>query len=1175
MFIKIGELVNVSAEDIQSTNSVISMVEQDALNKFYKIAGDLKKVAPKADDFLYFVAVIMHSAESAMINDDGTIKLTRHGEPVKVGWNTSNNTWRWVSNDPSIKPFKNSNGDIFPESQLILAHKKWVGKPLCIDHKSSSVDHTRGFIVDTYYDRKLKRVIALCALDKANYPDLARKVSTGMQTAVSMGTGVESAICYDCARVARTEADFCNHMKTKTGYGEINVGLNPIELSIVVNGADPKAHIKEVLAAANSLNAYVETKESELSKLADLTFSAELDANDEHSEEGPGHTQISVRAEDLLEFKKQLDEAYSKLSNIYNLSQKNELDVHNAAYNQSSGSITMTESEPTDSGPSLQSPQTARFASENEASIRQTQSDGEQELKEVMLTIEAKLNQMKESLEKLSKNTTKTQEEMMSDLNKKGYYQGAGGVNEPTPGQVKYPKDPLNEKAREEDKHMNGEPPFPEVGDVDGLHPSPSSADQPNELERKKMHARAEADVRAQKRAQAVELAKKAYFQNGDTKENPGTPTPGKVKYPKDKLNEQDRDKEDKQMTGQKPFPGVGSVDGLHPSPSSVTVPDELKRKEMLQRASLRARFVKAAKSDGSQDKSDSAWEVFQGDKLILTASVDELTAGRSELLYDQIATKEFGTSLITKVKTLGASAVSALIKKAQAAPMAPEAPPANDNSADPLAPPAEDTGKTGDPKENVVELTEKMRDLSSDLVESVRALTGEQAEMGAEEAPLGAAASNFSTDSLNKTRRELNSTLQQAMKEVIANLTNHQEELEMIGSMYDKGAVGQDNKDFVGSIVEDAVKEAKQSIAEGTQLITAFAKYARGTNALVKRAEMEAELEALAEGEPMTGKDDTQMAEGNDLMSLIGDTNADLDSVKEMLDGKEAAHADDNDLKLEVAPGEAVPKDTPAGAQVEVKASLDTREGRAVLRAKLAADALGKQDDGELQDMSKAKFNSELAKAHALTDGQTHLDTKPSDSLGLVETLEEQNDKFMDVAKAPPKVRKEAEAIEKLVSEGKLAASDVDALVAEGLDKAAVDYWKKFYGQVDGGSEFASELVKEHVKAELEAEFSKFRVKLARSYELAYDMADRGLIGREKNQISSEVDNIMKFDDASFESLKRVVAKHQPLIQKQASRIPNVGFATDEFTPPSNKLVEGDMVRQLSELFGRKNGSF
>ncbi|HLG26276.1 MAG TPA: LAGLIDADG family homing endonuclease, partial [Paenisporosarcina sp.] len=78
------------------------------------------------------------------------------------------------------------NCDIFPEEELIKAHKKWVGRPLCLDHKSSSVDMIRGVIVDTYYDRKHKRVIALCALDKINYPDLARKVSTGYATSVSM-----------------------------------------------------------------------------------------------------------------------------------------------------------------------------------------------------------------------------------------------------------------------------------------------------------------------------------------------------------------------------------------------------------------------------------------------------------------------------------------------------------------------------------------------------------------------------------------------------------------------------------------------------------------------------------------------------------------------------------------------------------------------------------------------------------------------------------------------------------------------------------------------------------------------------------------------------------------------------------------------------------------------------
>ena len=127
----------------------------------------------------------------------------------------------------------------------------------------------------------------------------------------------------------------------------------------------------------------------------------------------------------------------------------------------------------------------------------------------------------------------------------------------------------------------------------------------------------------------------------------------------------------------------------------------------------------------------------------------------------------------------------------------------------------------------------------------------------------------------------------------------------------------------------------------------------------------------------------------------------------------------------------------------------------------------------------------------------------------------------MLEVAKAPPKVRKEAEAIQKLVSEGKLNPKDVDALVAEGLDKDAVAYWKKYFGEVDGGGEFASELVKEHVKASMEEELNKFSVKLARSYELAYDMADRGMCNHDRAAISAQVDEIMKFNDESL-SLSR-----------------------------------------------------
>lgn len=1241
--IKLGEAHEIKLENMESC---LPEVSADVLENFRKFAANLKKVAPKAEDFLYFSAVMMHAAEAAALNDDGTPKLTLKGEPVQVGWSKDGGTWKWLSNDPNIKPYKNSNGDIFPEEELTKAYKKWKHKPLCVDHKSSSVDHVRGFIVDTYYDRNLKRVIALCALDKAGFPQLARQISTGVSNCVSMGTAVGRAICYDCGRVARAEQDFCNHMKNKTCYGEINVDLNPIELSIVVNGADPRANIKHIIAAANTMNTYLENRAKELQKLADLKFHATIGVDDPRGDEGGGSATFNVMANDIDKFKSDLDDAFRKVQEFKNV-KISEKDTNSSASNQTSGSIAMDEGAPTDSGLALQTPQTTRFASAD------LDAESLAELQEVTSSIEAKLSQMKKSLDKLAK-TTNTQEENMSgskDINKQAYFQGGGGVNEPTPGQVKYPKDGLNEQLREhEDKHMTGQPPFPEVGPVDGMHPSPGSVDPSNELERKKMLARAEAEERALKRNAIVNMAKdalktrEAYFQGGG---GVNEPTPGKPKYPKDKLNEELREYEDKQMVGQPPFPGVGPVDGLHPSPSSADTKDELKRKQMLARAGLRARFVKAANGDGTQNKAKSAWEVFLGDKLLLTASVAELSGGNTDVLYDSIATKDFGAKLIEKVKVNGADAVSRLIKKAQGtpggAPPAPpgggdpsSAPPGGDAGAPPDAgPPAEDAGKSGDPKQTALELSEKVRDLSSDLVEAVRALTGEQAEMGGgEAAPAGGAggvggpaggpmaaddqdarkkskdsskesSASFSTATLNTLRKELNGALTHAIKEAIADLNEHQQELDMIVGMYDKGAVNDTNKDFVGTIVEDALGEAKTSVADGFKLMTAFVKYARGTKAIVKRAEIESELQALAEGDSMSDKKDSHSADGGDLMGLIADTNADLDMVQEMMadennhgdpldellegphdESMEEPHedheepgllslmADDNEATLTLKPGEAVPQGT--AKDVEVKVAFESRAGRAALRAKLAADALGKEEDGEIQDMSKQKFSDMLDASQKHTDGQTDLDVKPSDSLGLVETIQEVNKSMMDVAKAPPKVRKEAEAIQRLVAEGKLDPKDVDALVAEGLDKDAVAYWKKYFGEVDGGSEFASELVKEHVKAAMEQELNTFKVKLARAYELAYDMADRGLCSHNRATISDQVEQIMKFNDDAFDSLKKVVARHEPgALRKSAGAMPQVGLRGDSEVTPVTAAVEEDAYSQLSSMFGNKKGVF
>jgi hypothetical protein len=1174
-FHKIGESFEISR--IETFESCLPSVSAEVLEQFKKTAHSLKKVAPKAEDFLYFSAVMMHSAEASALHDDGTHKLNAHGEEVKVGWDKSEGTWRWMTNDPSIKPYKNSNGDIFPEEELVKAYSKWRGKPLCIDHKSSSVDHVRGFIVDTYYDRALKRVIALCALDKAGYPQLARQVSTGVSTNVSMGTAVGKAICSDCARVAKTEADFCDHMRRKSCYGEINVDLNPIELSIVVTGADPKASIKHIIAAANTLNAYVETKAKELKKVAD-NFKANInftkgnptDYGSDPKDAGTV-TNVEITSKDLDSFKQDVNKAiedFEKLQSSLNAEEEN---LHNhgndlASSSDSTDTDAMGVSGLDDNG---LAPPHARFASED------VEVDSIAELRKVTASIATQLDQMKECFNKLEKTSTKIQEENMSgskEINKKGYYQG---TEEPTPGQTKYPADPLNSKLRTDgDKHMDGETPFPDTGSVDQLYPG--------DLERKKLLARATAEERALKRQAIVSLAqeavanKTAYIQNGEGPNNPNTPTPGKVKYPADKLNEQLRDNGDKHMTGQKPFPGVGAVDGLHPSPSSADVADEKKRKELLSRASHRARFVKAVNEQGAFDMAKSSWEVFYGDKLLVTATVDELSGG-NDMNYDQIPTKAYGAKLIEKVKAFGSDGVKDLIKKAQQDPGAPM--PAPEPMVAPMpdaAPGGEDTGEAGDPKQAALKLAEKVRDLSSDLAEAVRALTGEQAEMG-EAGPEGMAASaSFGDVAMTSVKKDLNSALTKAMKESLAELEHHTQELELISNMN----VNPVNEDLFNSLVDDAITETKQSFADGFSLMTAFVKYARAGEAIEKRAQAQAELDNMSADDLDSDSDDNDG--DDDLMALINDASTDLGDVKDLMSDDDGDEDDvslegltnelhgENDMTLPLDEEDAdvsVKQDElkdlgklPSGSVVTVTAGFDSKASRAALRAKLAADTV--------------KFSPILHDAHPKGGETTDLDVKPQGNLAEVEDLEGVHDAMMDLAQAPPKVRKEAEAINQLISQGKLHASDLDALVAEGLDKEAVNYWRKYYAQADGGSEFASELVKEHVKAEIEAELNVFKVKMARAFELAYDMVDRGLLSQEKSTISDQVDKIMKFDDNNFETLKSVVAKHAPVMKKSAGRLPVVGLLGADDNVRSQ---EADDFSQLSSLFATnsKRGSF
>ena len=219
------------------------LANKKLVDRMTKMANDIRSIAPKSDDFLYFSIVFLKSAEAALIDDKGNLKKLANGENA---WGFFDENWKWHGN---VQPHKNNNADIFPESELKLATEKWVGMPLCRDHESGSVDGIRGIILDTHYDDKYKQVVGLCALDRINYPDLARKVETGMVRYGSMGTAVEISVCSDCGNRAKTQKEYCQHVTGRAAYGEINVGLKPIEYSLVVQPAEPGAMLLKCIAS--------------------------------------------------------------------------------------------------------------------------------------------------------------------------------------------------------------------------------------------------------------------------------------------------------------------------------------------------------------------------------------------------------------------------------------------------------------------------------------------------------------------------------------------------------------------------------------------------------------------------------------------------------------------------------------------------------------------------------------------------------------------------------------------------------------------------------------------------------------------------------------------------------------------------------------------------------------
>ncbi len=1130
VLLKHGEALQFSSSDIKPAEIIAN--DEHITEQFKKIANNLKRIAPKANDFLYFSATMMHAAERNLYNDDGTIKVGTNGKPIEAHWEVNEKTgsWKWVCSDPTIRPYKNANCDIFPESELKKAYKKWVGKPLCKDHQSSSVDGVRGIILDTYYDDAQKQVIALCALDKINYGPLARAVEAGYANSVSMGTAVGRSICSECGNVARVESDYCEHVKGRTAYGEINTELSPIELSIVVNGADPLAKVRTIIAQTKFI-------EDSLKKSGSTTT-----------------------IEQLIAIKQDFSKIANRISNL-----EKELvaqDDNNLALK-------------------------AVAQDETAKRIQEEYNSGLTLIKNKMANVESMIQEIA--------NKFNTEELMVSQhINKSAYYHG---TEEPTPGKPQYEKEESNGIRDNEDRQMKN---IADTGAIDGMFPG--------DLEQKKMLARAKVDERRQLRANAVAKAKndietqKFAYMRGTT--DPTT-------YPVDPLGEKAR-KEDKQLQGITEF-GKGNL----------TPGDEELKKKLL-RAGLKARFVKAA------NPANNRWDILSGDSVVLSATFGELACGNSNQ-FEAIKTADFAKSMMKTIKERGLETASKIFKSAQAmdpmgaglgadpmaglgdmgagAPatdpmaglggmdMGAGAPPAG-------APPAGATDESStlegipetvaDPVErgkvalevlekNVSVFSANIQELITDLKAGYDTLSSQGGQLAA--AGGGAAAEALaapeatvtaslktlqkgatgpnSTDALRNIQVVLNAGLKEAFKKTIAELNSSKEELDAIHSTLQMPGIDNVNQQFVDNLANDAMTEASEIVNKAKALQVAFIKYARGAFGLEKKAAIENKMLKLAAAKKKKDEKPSNKTTSKKF-PFKKDEKEDNDEEVNTSRRKGPAPATTPAQKgavpvpattkaAPVKPGAA-----PMKATASVEDDLTTVEGRRMYRQKIASKAL---QMSEMLDRAHPSGSASLS----------GFDYKSSEA--VVEDLEDIHDKMENAATNPPKgdqTKKAAEKLDALIKAGRVNSNELDDLVKHGLDKDAVAYWKKYYGQVDGGNEFVSALVSDYdnsKKASVDVE--KYKVKLARAYDLAYEMADVGLITNNREAIKGEVESIVKWTDEAFDSMKRVIAHHKPSLKKEASL--EVGIAFDS-NVTSGAKADNSLLGELTEAFSGRN---
>ena len=1127
---KLGEATSFNPNsDILTPKQALP--DEAITQRFIKLAKKLKRVAPKAQDFLYGATIMMHAAEASLINQKtGEPLLNPKGQPVKGSFKQikvkGKDSVKWESED-NIMPYKNANGDIFPESELMIAAKRWIGRPLCKDHKSDSVDGIRGIIVDTFYDPKFKRVHALFALDKKNYSDLARKVETGYANAVSMGTAVGRSVCTSCGNVATTEKDYCKCIKAHINYGEINLDLNPIELSLVVSPADHLAKIHNIVA---SVNDYVNKKQAridqlvndccvnptELQSIADSI--GEIQAKLNHLM-GLQKTASDKTAGEMGEVSKAIEVLQNQMDRESEPEKQNQLkakidklvediageDKEAKVWPQATmgggfSSSPISDQDDAHVPTGLGINPTNRFANIGE------------DAQGTIGLLRSKISAMQETIEEIQHTFSKEEKNMNSARLKaraktrRAYWLG---TEEPTPGKPQYkPMGDYQEIRDTEDKQMTG---VVETGS-DGLFPG--DEEKLKEIGRDGLNLKA-AELEDRK------LKRHAYFQGGG---GINEPTPGQVKYEKEDAKTI-RDTQDKQMTGTY---DMGGTDGMVPSDKPV--------KEMLLRAKLRATFTKVADEKGAIRKDASHWDIFAGDKLILSATGSEIYGDELDANWNYLNSAEYGRDVMKMVRSDGFDRVAFLLKGADEAPVMPEvaipaaapAPEAKPVDAKPEEPKKDKTQEKIDAALNAVE----------EKIEEIRKLTGGEDKL----VSLDVDVAKKGPDALG----DLNAS-QDDLRTVLALMDESADELALASEAVEKAA----------SVDEKLLNAVGQALSDNEAIM---AQAALAVEAKKKKApKKEVKCEKCGEVKCECEKADKKEAKAQELLDR---------ALKARAENRAAMLAKVAEVEKCQKCGDAMKEDHACDMTVE-EDKKEVCAARKAEREALVAEAADKVVYPKIHDkpltLDKAETVTEPTFFQAHPNGGTVTElTGTKTPEAKVETIEEQHDAIREVAEAQPvSVREAAAILQEKVVEGSMKADDMDKLVAEGkADAETVAYWKKFFAQAPAAGSFGAEMSKEFAAKKATAANETAMIKMRRAYDVGLQAQEKGIINSTRAALDNYVDEILQFDDASFESNKRIIASYN---SAKSGKLPIIG--SNAVSEPMNVTASAEPTVQPSVL--------